>query len=30
MIFLGRKPIGSKWVFQVKYKTDGNVEHYES
>nr|GEW87038.1 ribonuclease H-like domain-containing protein [Tanacetum cinerariifolium] len=24
----GRKPIGSKWVFKIKYKSDGEVDRY--
>lgn len=27
---LGRKPIGCKWVFRVKYKSDGTVERYKA
>ena len=25
----GRKPIGSKWVFKVKYRSDGTVERFK-
>ena len=25
---LGKKPIGCKWVYRVKYKSDGSVERY--
>jgi len=23
-----KKPIGCKWVYKVKFKSDGQVEHY--
>nr|XP_033517336.1 uncharacterized mitochondrial protein AtMg00820-like [Nicotiana tomentosiformis] len=26
---LGKKPIGCKWVYKVKYKVDGTIERYE-
>ena len=26
----GRKPIGSKWVFRVKHKSDGTVDHFKA
>ncbi|GJW57300.1 ribonuclease H-like domain-containing protein [Tanacetum coccineum] len=26
----GRKPIGSKWVFRIKYKSDGEIERYKA
>ena len=26
----GKKPIGCKWVFRVKYKSDGSVERYKA
>ena len=26
----GRKPIGSKWAFKVKYKSDGTVERFKA
>ncbi|GKA27165.1 ribonuclease H-like domain-containing protein [Tanacetum coccineum] len=26
----GRKPIGSKWVFEIKYKTDGEVDRFKA
>jgi hypothetical protein len=25
----GRKPIGTKWVFKRKYKSDGSLERYK-
>ncbi|GKB52452.1 ribonuclease H-like domain-containing protein [Tanacetum coccineum] len=25
----GRKPIGSKWVFRIKYKSNGEIERYK-
>ncbi|GJW47082.1 ribonuclease H-like domain-containing protein [Tanacetum coccineum] len=27
---IGRKPIGSKWVFKVKYKSSGEVERFKA
>ncbi|GJZ17671.1 ribonuclease H-like domain-containing protein [Tanacetum coccineum] len=27
---LNRKPIGSKWVFRIKYKSNGEVERYKA
>ena len=26
----GKKPIGCKWVFTVKYKVDGTLERYKA
>ena len=26
----GRTPIGSKWVFKVKHKSDGTVERFKA
>nr|GEY66207.1 hypothetical protein [Tanacetum cinerariifolium] len=26
----GRKPIGSKWVFKIKYKSDGEVDRFKA
>ncbi|GKA34029.1 ribonuclease H-like domain-containing protein [Tanacetum coccineum] len=26
----GRKPIGSKWIFKIKYKASGEIERYEA
>ncbi|RVW20455.1 Retrovirus-related Pol polyprotein from transposon RE1 [Vitis vinifera] len=26
----GKKPVGCKWIFTVKYKTDGNVDRYKA
>ena len=26
----GKKPVGCKWIFTVKYKVDGNVDRYKS
>ena len=26
----GKKPVGCKWVFTVKYKADGTVERYKA
>ncbi|GJT61010.1 uncharacterized mitochondrial protein-like protein [Tanacetum coccineum] len=28
-LFVGKKPIGSKWVFKVKYKSSGEVERFK-
>ena len=27
---MGKKTVGSKWVFTVKYKSDGTIERYKS
>ncbi|GJS00359.1 ribonuclease H-like domain-containing protein [Tanacetum coccineum] len=27
---IGRKPIGSKWVYRIKYKFDGEVDRYKA
>lgn len=27
---LGKKVIESKWVFTIKYKPDGSIEHYKA
>ncbi|GKA15178.1 ribonuclease H-like domain-containing protein [Tanacetum coccineum] len=29
-LHVGRKPIGSKWVFKVKYKSSGEVERFKA
>ncbi|GKB08115.1 ribonuclease H-like domain-containing protein [Tanacetum coccineum] len=29
-MIIGRKPIGSKWVFKIKYKSNGEVERYKA
>ena len=26
----GKKPVGCKWIFTVKYKADGTVERYKA
>ena len=26
----GKKPIGYKWVYRVKYKSDGSIERYKA
>ena len=26
----GKKPIGCKWVYRVKYKSDGSIERYKA
>ena len=26
----GKKAIGFKWVYKVKHKADGNIEHYKA
>jgi hypothetical protein len=26
----GHKPIGCKWVYKIKYKSDGTLEHYKA
>ncbi|WKA09255.1 hypothetical protein VitviT2T_026920, partial [Vitis vinifera] len=26
----GKKPVGCKWIFTVKYKADGNVDRYKA
>nr|GEU58299.1 amino acid permease 3-like [Tanacetum cinerariifolium] len=26
----GRKPIGSEWVFRIKYKSDGEIDRYQA
>ncbi|KAJ0794493.1 putative RNA-directed DNA polymerase [Helianthus annuus] len=27
---IGRKPIGCKWVYRIKYKSNGEIEHYKA
>ncbi|GKA13762.1 ribonuclease H-like domain-containing protein [Tanacetum coccineum] len=29
-LLIGRKPIGCKWVFRIKYKFDGDIERYKA
>lgn len=29
-VTLGKKPIGYKWVFNVKYNFDGSVERFKA
>ena len=26
----GKKPVGCKWVFSIKYKADGSIERYKA
>ena len=30
ILLKGKKTIGCKWVFTVKYKTDGKIERYKA
>ena len=27
---LEKKPVGSRWIYKLKYKSDGSIEHYKA
>ena len=27
---LGKKPVGCRWIYTMKYKTDGSIEHFKA
>ena len=28
-LLVGKRPVGCKWVYTIKYKTDGSLERYK-